>query len=69
MDFDEYFAEWLVRERLAEARQLAARQALIDSASPASRPVRVAVGVALIRVGRWLLRQVPEHAPDGGRLA
>lgn len=68
MDLNEYFAEWLVRERLAEARALAARWALIDSVRPPHRPMRAVLGRALIRVGHWILGQVPGYAgaPDRG---
>lgn len=69
MELNEYFVEWLIRERLTEARAHAARRALLDSASPPCRPVRVAVGRALIRLGHWILRQVPEHVSEAGRLA
>jgi hypothetical protein len=54
MDSNEYLIEWLVRQRLAEARA-AARRA--DLAAMASRPrgqLRVAFGSALIRLGRRL---------------
>ncbi len=64
MQVNEYFAEWLVRERLAEARAFAARMALIDAVRPARRPARVGLGLALIRIGQWILERVPEHAGD-----
>lgn len=59
MDLNEYTAEWLVRERLAEARAYARRQSLIESVRPPRRPARVALGNALIRAGHWMLGQVP----------
>ncbi len=43
--------EQLVRERLDEARATAAHLALLRRLRPARRPVRVAVGFALIKVG------------------
>ena len=51
---DTYVIERLVESRLAEARALSARYALISSLrSP--RPSLLAVaGLTLIRVGRWL---------------
>ena len=65
--------EQLVRERLDEARALAARSALIRSLRPARRPVRVAAGAALIKIGRWLAGQRPKAAPkrsdEAGRAA
>jgi len=69
MDFSEYFAEWLIRERLAEARRIAARSAFVDSVTPARQSLRAALRRVLIRVGRWLLRQTPAHAPEAGRPA
>jgi hypothetical protein len=45
--------EQLARERLTEARAEAARLALVRALRPA-RPFRVVLGLALIRVGRWL---------------
>ena len=53
----------LVRERLDEARAFAARQALIRSLRPVRRPVRVIVGVALIKIGRWVAGQAPKAIP------
>lgn len=66
MDTNEYFVELLVRERLAEARALAERWAPIDSVRPPRQPARVALGLALIRLGRWILGRVsePEGAPN-----
>lgn len=55
--------EQLVRERLEEARAFAARTALIRSLRPVRRPVRVAVGAALIKIGRWVAGQAPKPAP------
>lgn len=55
--------EQLVRERLDEARADAARQALIRSLRPVRRPVRVIVGVALIKIGHWVAGQAPKAIP------
>lgn len=44
----------LVKERLDEARAEAAQVALLRALAPARRPVRVALGFALIKVGRWV---------------
>lgn len=52
----------LARERLDEARAAAARSALVRSLRPARRPVRVAVGLALIRIGHWLAGRAPRRA-------
>lgn len=66
MDYNEYFAEVLVRQRLAEARAMAERWAPMDAARPPRQPARVALGWALIRLGRWILGRAPEPegAPD-----
>jgi hypothetical protein len=55
--------EHLVRERLEEARAFAARAALIRSLRPARRPVRVVVGIALIKFGHWVAGQASKGAP------
>ncbi len=62
MDMNLYFAEWLVRERLAEARAAAARSALVGAAVPARRPVRIRLGLALVRLGRLLQGSRPRGA-------
>ena len=52
----------LARERLDEARAMAAQRALLRSLRPARRPVRVAVGLALIKIGHWLAGRAPRRA-------
>jgi len=52
----------LARERLDEARARAAQWALLRSLRPARRPVRVAVGLALIKIGHWLAGRAPRRA-------
>lgn len=52
----------LARERLDEARATAAQRALLRSLRPARRPVRVAVGLALIKIGHWLAGRAPRRA-------
>ena len=59
MDMNIYFMEWRVRERLAEARAAAAQEALVQSLRPPRRPVRVALGLALIGAGRRILGERP----------
>jgi hypothetical protein len=54
--------EALVKERLDEARAMAAHLALLRALRPARPPVRVVVGLALIRVGRWLAGRAPRSA-------
>lgn len=68
MDVNEYLVECLVRERLAEAQATAIPSWHLSSL-PRRRPVRVALGRALIRLGRWILGQVDEHAGELRRLA
>lgn len=55
MDMNEYFVEWLLKERLAEARAAAARSALIGPLPP-RRPARVALGLALVRLGHRIAK-------------
>ncbi|HXA95046.1 MAG TPA: hypothetical protein VN323_05785 [Candidatus Dormibacteraeota bacterium] len=54
--------EQLARERLDEARAAAARWALVRELRPARRPVRVAVGHALIKVGHWVAGRAPRRS-------
>lgn len=54
--------EQLARERLDEARAMAAHLALLRTLRPARRPVRVTVGFALIKVGRWIAGRAPKPA-------
>ena len=54
----------LVKERLDEARAKAAQVALLRALAPARRPVRVAVGFALIKIGRWVAGQASK--PSAG---
>lgn len=66
MDFNLYFAEWLVWERYREAQRLAARGWWWDPPSRPRRPLRVALGLAMIRAGHWILGSAPGYAghPD-----
>lgn len=56
---DDYMMRFLAKQRLAEMQAFAQHQAIIRAARAARPPVRVRVGLGLIRVGRWLLGQVP----------
>jgi hypothetical protein len=56
MDFNEYAALMLVRERHAEMVAAARRDALVRQSPRRHRTVRAALGTTLIRVGAWLLR-------------
>jgi hypothetical protein len=55
----EYFIETLVRDRHAQLRDLAERCALRRALREPRRPLRVRLGLALIRGGRWLARRRP----------
>ena len=57
-----YLLEQLVKDRLAEARVRAAWHALHHPVPPARRPVRVALGLALIRAGQWIAGPAPRRA-------
>ncbi len=62
-----HLQECLVRERLNEARALAARNRLVRSLRTARLPVRVFVGLALIRLGRFLAGGAPSSASQPDR--
>jgi len=62
MDMNVYFAEWLVKERLAEARAAGARDALIHAHRPPRQPMRIALGLALIRLGQRIQSGRPSTA-------
>ena len=62
MDMNLYVAEWLIRERLAQARAAGVRSALLDAAMPERRPMRVRLGMALVSLGRRLQGGGPRGA-------
>ena len=62
MDMNVYCAEWLIKERLAEARAAGARGALLDAHRPPRQPMRVALGLVLIRLGQRILSGRPSAA-------
>lgn len=51
-----HLEECVAHEKLAEARARAATELLLRSADPGRPGLRVALGLALIRTGRWLAR-------------
>ena len=57
-----YLAEQIAKDRLAEARAMAAQARLMGSTRPTPDPLRVALGLALIRVGRSLAGQAAKSA-------
>jgi hypothetical protein len=54
--------ECWAHEKLREARAEAAREHLISTLRD-SRPLRVSLGLALIRTGRWLAGPAPAAQP------
>ena len=52
-----YLAEQIARDRMHEARAMATQARLIGSTVPPPDPLRVALGLALIRLGRSLAGQ------------
>lgn len=57
-----YLAEQIGKDRLNEARAMAAQARLMGSTRPTPNPLRVALGLALIRLGRALAGQVVKNA-------
>lgn len=60
---NEYAVQMLVKERIAEAR------ARFRSPGPGQPSVRVWLGLALIRAGRWVLGETFEGVREPGRSA
>jgi hypothetical protein len=54
MDGNEYLTYWLTRQRLQDVQADARQRALAALAAEPRVPVRVALGTALIRIGRRL---------------
>jgi hypothetical protein len=59
--------EQVARQRLDEARAEAARWALLRQLRSGPHPVRVAVGVALIKLGHWVAGRAPRRAGEPRR--
>jgi len=57
-----YLAEQIGKDRLDEARAMAAQSRLMGSTRPTPDPLRVALGLALIRLGRALAGQTVKNA-------
>jgi hypothetical protein len=64
-----YLDEQLVRERMDEARAIAAQHALVRSLAPARRPIRVTLGFALIRAGHWVAGRGTRRTYSSRRVA
>ena len=57
-----YLAAQIAKDRLNEARAMAAQARLMGSTPPAPGPLRVALGLVLIRIGRSLAGQAAKNA-------
>jgi hypothetical protein len=57
-----YLAEQIGKDRLAEALVMATQARLMGSTRPTPDPLRVALGLALIRVGRFLAGRAVKSA-------
>jgi hypothetical protein len=55
MDMNAYVIETLSRYQLAERHAAAEVMSQVRAAAPPRRPLRVTLGLALIRVGTWAL--------------
>jgi hypothetical protein len=55
------------RARLEEAREWAAHRALVRSLAAPRQPLRVAVGLGLVRVGHWLAGMGDQAPADPSR--
>jgi len=64
---NEYVMHLLVKERMEEARDFGARRALVRSLRPPRRPVRVHLGLVLVRIGHWMLAQTLDRTGEPGR--
>jgi hypothetical protein len=70
MDFNEYVAEAVVAQRLAELRERGARMALLNAGRPSRPRLSRRLGVALMRAGHRLVLRSPARARNAGvRLA
>jgi len=57
-----YLAEQIAKDRLKEARALARTARLMDDADSGHDPLRVTIGLALIRLGRSLAGRAAKRA-------
>lgn len=57
-----YLAEQIAKDRLTEARAMATQMRLMRSTRRIPDPLRVALGLALIRVGRSLAGRAVKNA-------
>ena len=57
-----YLAEQIAKDRLREARELATVARMMGTTRPAPEPLRVIIGLALIRLGRSLAGRTAKGA-------
>jgi len=62
-----YLAVQIAKDRLKEARALARTARLMDAADSGPDPLRVTVGLALIRLGRSLAGRAAKRATNPRR--
>ncbi len=55
MDMNGYALELMARQQIAERHAGAALHEMVRAAAPRRRSLRVALGLALIRLGTWTL--------------
>ncbi|MCI0371570.1 MAG: hypothetical protein L0214_09335 [candidate division NC10 bacterium] len=63
---NDYVLEVLVKERMAQARRYAAERALLRASRPRRPPLRIWLGLALVRVGHRVLGEALEGGRDAG---
>jgi hypothetical protein len=63
-----YLAEQIARDRLKEARAQARAARLMDAADSGPDPLRVTIGLALIRLGRSLAGRAAKRAANPRRV-
>jgi hypothetical protein len=63
-----HIEEYLAHEKLAEARARAATHLLVQAAETPRPGFRVALGLALIRTGRWLAGPSRRPATPAARI-
>lgn len=57
----------LAKVRIQEARDWAAHQAVLQGLRPRRAPMRVVIGLSLVKVGRWLVRSAGRPSAAAGR--
>lgn len=60
----DYLTESLIKERAARMEAFAARRRLLREVRGPRQPIRVTLGMGLIRAGQFLLRGMPARAAE-----